>query len=151
MIAQNGYGHFFSFYRNDSLRTSTLSLTFQVEDDITNPRFVSGAYSSRKTGVANGVAMASANFYYNGFNTSYEPTPVTGAISNVAYNSNTGLLTGNFDWQVTNTFHRDSGTNSNGSYSVNYHNYSGSGKPMQLTGTFSIPMKQLTYRVRAGQ
>jgi hypothetical protein len=150
-LLQNGEQQWFTFYRNDSLRTSTLTLRFRVDGDFTNPRFVSGAYSSRKAGAANAFAMASANFFYSGFNTSYEPEPVTGTLSKVAYDPITGLLTGHFDWQVTNTFYSDSGTNNNGSYRVTYQNYSGSSKPMRLTGTFSIPFKQRAYRVRAGQ
>ncbi|CAA9283983.1 MAG: hypothetical protein AVDCRST_MAG56-3956 [uncultured Cytophagales bacterium] len=140
-----------SIFRSDSSQNSSLWLSFEVNNDFTNPRFVVGIYYARKAGSNNGFALAAANFIYDGFNTSYVPAPVTGTFSNVAYNPNTGLLTGNFNWQVTNTFHSDSGIGANGVYQVNYQNYSGSSKPMQLTGTFSIPMKQRTFRVRAGQ
>jgi|GEM_PF-1588535 len=138
-------------FRSDSSQSSSLSLSFEVNNDFTNPRFVFGNYYARKAGSNNAFALAAANFFYHGFNTSYVPAPVTGTFSNVAYNPNTGLLTGNFNWEVTNTFFDDRGTNTNGVYQVTYQNYSGSGKPMQLTGTFSIPTKQRAFRVRAGQ
>ena len=140
------------FYQYDSLHNTNLRLVFETDLDFKNPKLIDAAFGLRKRLENGDYAFTGAYMYYYGYNTTYTNAVMTGTVSNVAYHAATGLLTGNYAWQVDNTQHNESGPHANGSYYyVNYVNKSVSAKPLLLTGTFSIATKIRSYRIRAQQ
>jgi hypothetical protein len=150
-INKTSTGYAISFTRLDSLLNTSASLSFQTDLNFKNPKLMNGNFSLRKRLENNDYALNSAYLSYYNDKSTFEPATVTGAISNVVYNPVTGLLTGNYAWQVDNTEFNDSGYINGNYYYVYYVNRSNSGKSLQVSGTFSIPMKVRSYRVRAGQ
>lgn len=150
-ITKTSTGYVINFTRLDSLLNTSVFLSFQTDLNFGNPKLMNSNFSLRKRLENNEYALNSAFLYYYNDKSSFEPAPVTGTISNVAYNPATGLLTGNYAWQVDNTEYNDSGYINGNYYYVYFVNRTNSGKSLQVSGTFSIPMKVRSYRVRAGQ
>jgi hypothetical protein len=151
-ITKTGSGYLVFFSQYDSLQNAFLRLVFETDPDFKNPKLTDAGFSLRQRLENGEYALHWASLYYVRYNTTYTNATITGTVSNVVYDAASGLLTGNYAWQVDNTRYNESGPLDNGSYYyVNYANQSGSQKPLQLTGTFRIPSKVRSYRVRAQQ
>lgn len=138
-------------YRQDSLGLGRLTLQFETDAGFANPRFTSGDFESDRAGANNQYDFVEAYYSFWTYNKTYTRDEIRNTISNLSYSAATGLLTGSFDWQVTNVTYFDDGFANNEDYLVQFNNTSANGKPLRIKGTFSVPLKQRSYRVRAGQ
>jgi hypothetical protein len=152
IITQRSTGVYdISVYREDSLSTGSLFFYFETDANFANPKFRSGGFDLKKAGTNNQYSLFEANYNFYASNSTYTQNSFTNTISNVAFNTTTGTLTADFDWVVDNTSHSYNGTVNNQFSYVSYNNTSQSRQPMRIKGTFSIPVRQRSYRVKAGQ
>lgn len=138
-------------YQRDSLRSGRIFLEFETDANFANPRFVLGNFESTKAEANNQYTLVEANYSFSTRNTTYTRGEVTGTLSNISYSAATGTLTGSLDWQVDNADFNDTGFINGEHYYVSFLNTSASGQPMRIKGTFSVPLRQRSYRVQAGQ
>jgi hypothetical protein len=110
----------FGVYRLDSASKGYFNLTFRAPLDVSADTVSLIRFQYNKE-VSNSQLWSAY-----GSLRQYQGKPTVAQLSNLAYNRNTGMLTGNFTWTA------------GGASTSSYFNYSASGRPFTVTGSFSV-------------